>query len=75
MFHFRTEILIFTGNDLGELPMNILGRTDYEDLDLIDLSNNKITFIPGKTFHHVSLNYFEMTSGTSNYENAIYAYS
>jgi len=49
----QTEILIFTGNKLGELPNNIFGTIDYDDLDVVDLSNNGITFIPGKSFHRV----------------------
>lgn len=49
-----SEILIFTGNKLGELPLNVFGNTkDYDELEVIDLSNNGITFIPGRTFHKV----------------------
>jgi len=51
----ETEILLFTGNRLGELPTNIFGTTgNYDFLSVVDLSNNYITFIPGRTFHKVS---------------------
>ncbi|XP_018010971.1 trophoblast glycoprotein [Hyalella azteca] len=50
----ETEVLIFTGNRIGPLPKNVLGNTkDYDDLEIMDLSNNGITFIPGKAFHKV----------------------
>ncbi|KAF2356399.1 Leucine-rich repeat [Trinorchestia longiramus] len=50
-----TEVLIFTGNRIGPLPKNVFGREkDYDDLTVVDMSNNGITFIPGKAFHKVA---------------------
>ncbi|XP_034948964.1 uncharacterized protein [Chelonus insularis] len=50
----KTEILIFTGNTLTKLPENIFGTTDrVPNLRVIDMSNNKIREISGKSFHHV----------------------
>lgn len=50
----EVEVLIFTGNRLNTLPWNIFGRdNDYPKLRIIDLSNNHIHEIHGKTFHHV----------------------
>lgn len=52
-----TEILIFTGNNLSsELPANILGAdsvNNFDKLRLIDMSNNQIRSLKGKTFHKV----------------------
>lgn len=52
-----TEILIFTGNNLSsELPANIFGADSVNNLDklrLIDMSNNQIRSLKGKTFHKV----------------------
>jgi len=51
-----TEILIFTGNSLvTELPANLFGKGErsYDKLHMIDMSNNKIRSIKGKTFHGV----------------------
>lgn len=48
------EVLIFTGNYLETLPWNIFGTdNDYPKLRIIDMSNNHIREIHGKTFHHV----------------------
>ncbi|CAL8102666.1 unnamed protein product [Orchesella dallaii] len=50
-----TEALIFSGNSIGNLPLNIFGITKtYPDLVYIDLSNNEIENILGKTFHRVN---------------------
>ncbi|KAL1456733.1 hypothetical protein WDU94_001437 [Cyamophila willieti] len=50
----ETEVLIFTGNNISELPSNIFGIDDtYTKLQVIDMSNNNIKLIHGKTFHHV----------------------
>lgn len=50
----EVEVLIFTGNKLQTLPWNIFGRdNDYPKLHIIDMSNNHIHEIHGKTFHHV----------------------
>ncbi|XP_064093308.1 trophoblast glycoprotein-like [Macrobrachium nipponense] len=50
----HTEVLIFTGNTIETLPANILDNfKEYENLETIDMSNNDIRFIQGKTFHKV----------------------
>lgn len=50
----QTEVLVFTGNNIQFLPPNLIGQDiRYEKLHTIDLSNNKIKFIRGKTFHNV----------------------
>ena len=46
--------LKFTGNTMTILPQNILGNEPHKsfwDLDVLDLSNNKIERISGKSFH------------------------
>lgn len=49
-----TQVLIFTGNNLGELSWNIFGTLDkLPYLRVIDMSNNQIREIRGKTYHHV----------------------
>ncbi|KAK2585810.1 hypothetical protein KPH14_010410 [Odynerus spinipes] len=49
-----TQVLIFTGNNLGELSWNIFGTLDkLPSLRVIDMSNNKIREIRGKSYHHV----------------------
>ena len=49
-----TQVLIFTGNNLGELPWNVFGTLDsLPHLRVIDMSNNKIREIRGKAYHHV----------------------
>ncbi|XP_066150782.1 leucine-rich repeat-containing protein 15 [Euwallacea fornicatus] len=51
----QTNVLIFTGNHLNVLPMNIFGDSPYlSELQVIDMSNNGIREIKGKTFHHVT---------------------
>lgn len=48
------EVLIFTGNYIPELPWNVLGSlNDYTMLKIIDMSNNHIREIRGKSYHHV----------------------
>lgn len=47
----ETEILIFTGNNVPTLPINIFGN--MSNLRIIDMSNNQIKDIKGRTFHHV----------------------
>lgn len=50
-----TEVLIFTGNEVKDLPLNIFNQDIiYEKLHTIDLSNNHIQTIKGKTFHNVA---------------------
>ncbi|XP_076060810.1 toll-like receptor 4 isoform X2 [Oratosquilla oratoria] len=51
----RTEVLIFTGNIIPSLPFNIIGNfSTFPHLEVVDLSNNHISYVPGKTFHKVS---------------------
>lgn len=51
----ETEVLIFSGNTIGTLPINVFNKSRfYDDLITIDMSNNHIRFIQGKTFHRVS---------------------
>lgn len=48
------DVLIFTGNHITTLPWNIFG--DFNNLSMlkyIDMSNNGIREIKGKTYHHV----------------------
>nr|XP_053648363.1 trophoblast glycoprotein-like [Cherax quadricarinatus] len=50
----KTEVLIFTGNSVPVLPFNVLNNTtQFDYLETIDMSNNHIRFIQGKTFHKV----------------------
>lgn len=50
----KTQVLIFTGNYIEELPWNVFGTLDsLPNLRVIDMSNNKIREIRGKTYHHV----------------------
>lgn len=49
------QVLIFTGNDIPELPWNVFGTTrNYSRLRVVDMSNNKISEIYGKSYHRVS---------------------
>ncbi|XP_025203663.1 trophoblast glycoprotein [Melanaphis sacchari] len=51
----ETEVLIFTGNFMSELPTNIFGPNSTMDkLRFLDMSNNSIQEIKGKSYHHVS---------------------
>lgn len=51
----ETEVLIFVGNEVKDLPLNIFGLdTAYEKLRTIDFSNNHIQSIKGRTFHNVA---------------------
>ena len=50
-----TQVLLFNGNNLGQLDWNLLGVwDDHVKLEVLDLSNNRITDIKGKSFHRVS---------------------
>lgn len=50
----KIEVLIFTGNDIPELPWNLFGTTtNNSHLKIIDMSNNKIKGIRGKSYHRV----------------------
>ncbi|KAL5274703.1 hypothetical protein ACFFRR_001024 [Megaselia abdita] len=51
----NTQVLIFTGNRIKELPWNVFGAiNNYNYLEIVDMSNNQIQEIRGKTYHHVS---------------------
>ena len=51
----QTEVLIFTGNKFDTLPWNVLGVWEnHEKLEVIDLTNNGIKEIQGKSFHKVN---------------------
>ncbi|EEB16641.1 Trophoblast glycoprotein precursor, putative [Pediculus humanus corporis] len=51
----EVEVLIFTGNSIPELPWNIFGFVrNYSHLRVVDMSNNKIKEIFGKSYHRVS---------------------
>ncbi|XP_077302946.1 trophoblast glycoprotein [Arctopsyche grandis] len=50
----ETQVLIFTGNYIPEVPWNIFGTlNDLENLRVVDMSNNSIKEIKGKSYHHV----------------------
>uniref|UniRef100_A0A0A9YYU4 Trophoblast glycoprotein n=1 Tax=Lygus hesperus TaxID=30085 RepID=A0A0A9YYU4_LYGHE len=49
----ETEVLLFVGNDLDSLPWNVFGNENHTNLKVVNLSNNKIREIKGKSFHHV----------------------
>ncbi|XP_055636825.1 SLIT and NTRK-like protein 4 [Toxorhynchites rutilus septentrionalis] len=50
----QTEVIIFTGNYIEELPWNVFGAiNDLVNLTIVDMSNNHIHEIRGKTYHHV----------------------
>ncbi|XP_043477204.1 reticulon-4 receptor-like 2 isoform X1 [Leptopilina heterotoma] len=50
----RTQVLLFTGNNINTLPPNIFGTLDsFPDLEIIDMSNNHIKIIKGQSYHHV----------------------
>ncbi|XP_063696428.1 SLIT and NTRK-like protein 4 [Culicoides brevitarsis] len=50
----ETQVLIFTGNNIQELPWNVFGAIDnLTELSIVDMSNNHIHEIRGKSFHHV----------------------
>lgn len=50
----ETEVLIFNGNNVPVLDWNVLGLWDeHKDLAVIDLTNNRIREIAGKSFHKV----------------------
>lgn len=50
----NTEVLIFRGNFIPELPWNVFGSiNEYTQLEVVDMSNNHIREIRGKSYHHV----------------------
>lgn len=51
----ETEVLVFSGNKVLDLPLNIFGRNhSFGILETIDFSSNHIQTIKGKTFHGVN---------------------
>lgn len=51
----NTEVLLFVGNKITELPWNVFGTyVNMTKLKLIDMSNNQIRDIKGKSYHHVA---------------------
>lgn len=48
----ETQVLVWTGNHVALLPWNVFGGA--ENLTIIDLSDNGLREIKGKSFHHVS---------------------
>jgi len=51
----ETEVLIFQGNQFKRLPWNLFGIWDNRtQLEVIDLTNNQIQEIQGKSFHKVN---------------------
>lgn len=50
----KVQVLIFTGNHIEELPWNVFGTiNNYTELRVVDMSNNHIRDIRGKSYHHV----------------------
>lgn len=50
----ETQVLIFTGNNIPTLPWNLFGDlNNLSMLKTIDMSNNGIREIKGKSYHHV----------------------
>lgn len=50
----QTEVLLWTGNYVPELPWNVFGAiNDLANLTIVDMSNNHIREIRGKSYHHV----------------------
>lgn len=48
------QVLIFSGNNIPELPWNVFGTlNNYSQLRVVDMSNNKIREIRGKSYHRV----------------------
>ena len=49
-----TEVLLVSGNNFTTLDWNVFGYfNDHEALEVVDLSNNNIRYISGKSFHKV----------------------
>ncbi|XP_067000580.2 trophoblast glycoprotein isoform X2 [Anabrus simplex] len=50
----QTEVLIFTGNTINDLPWNVFGTlNNYSNLRVVDMSNNDLHEIRGKSYHRV----------------------
>lgn len=51
----RTQVLIFNGNVIKDLPWNVFGTlNNFEQLRVVDMSNNCIQEIRGKSYHRVA---------------------
>lgn len=49
------QVLIFTGNNITELPWNVFGTLQtYSKLGVVDMSNNQIQEVLGKAYHRVA---------------------
>jgi len=50
----KTQVLIFTGNNIKELPLNVFGTlNNFPSLKVVDMSHNNIESIRGKSYHRV----------------------
>ncbi|CAH0385715.1 unnamed protein product [Bemisia tabaci] len=72
----ETQVLIFSGNKISTLPWNVFGTmNNHSELRVIDMSNNGIKEIRGKSYHHVPnverliLNHNEISIATSEPNN------
>lgn len=70
------QVLIFSGNKISTLPWNVFGTmNNHSELRVIDMSNNGIKEIRGKSYHHVPnverliLNHNEISIATSEPNN------
>lgn len=53
-FHYNLKTIKPSGNNITTMPWNIFGKMkEYPQLDTIDMSNNNIKEIKGKTYHRV----------------------
>jgi len=69
-------VLIFSGNNIPELPWNVFGTlNNYGSLRVVDMSNNKIREIRGKSYHRVGnvqrliLNHNDLTISSTDGSN------
>lgn len=72
----QTQVLIFSGNNIPELPWNVFGTlNNYGSLRVVDMSNNKIREIRGKSYHRVGnvqrliLNHNDLTISSTDGSN------
>jgi len=69
-------VLIFSGNNIPELPWNVFGTLNsYSHLRVVDMSNNKMREIRGKSYHRVAnvqrliLNHNDLTISSTDGSN------
>lgn len=69
-------MLIFSGNNIPELPWNVFGTlNNYSRLRVVDMSNNRIREIRGKSYHRVGnvqrliLNHNDLTISSTDGSN------